>query len=41
MLRRLLNIFVGLFGTRSSITLFISKRVDRIIAKQQLEELDD
>lgn len=41
MLRRLLNISAGLFGTGSSITLFISKRVDRIVAKQQMQVRND
>ena len=41
MLRRLLNISVATFGTGSRITLFISKRVDLIIAKQQLAIRND
>lgn len=41
MLRKLLNISASVLGTTSIITLFISKKVDRIIAKQQLEVIND
>lgn len=39
-LRKLLNISASLFGTSSRITLFISRRADSVMVREQLKMME-